>query len=229
MAIIKKYPSNVESVVRHFPGIYTVSFKSLDKPYKYLPGQFLHLALDEYDPSAQWPESRCFSMQTCDRESSIKITYSVKGIFTKRMSEELSEGKKVWLKMPYGELFTTKHPKENAVFIAGGTGVTPFLSLFTSDMFKEYLKPVLYLGVRNKNYHIYGKEIEAASAMNPSFRVFILDQEIDGMLDIGNIYNENREGLTFFISGPPVMIKNFKRFLLDKSIPECAVRTDEWE
>ncbi len=232
MAIIKKYLSRVECVTPHFPGIFTLSMRSLDKPYKYLPGQFLHLALDKYDPSAPWPESRCFSMQTCESDSMIKITYSVKGVFTGRMAGEIAAGKNLWLKLPYGELFSRPHSKDKTVFIAGGTGVTPFLSLFTSGLFAEYANPRLYLGVRSKDYYIYDKEIAKAKEINPSFRAFIIDQEDKGMLDIARILNENpagSAGSVFFISGPPVMTLNFKRYMLDKGVPEVFVRTDEWE
>ena len=88
-----------------------MEFKSLGR-YKYYPGQFLHLAIDhEYDGSGQWPESRCFSMQSNPDEKTIKITYAVKGRFTKQMEEKLKIGSEVWLKLPYGDLFTQPHKK----------------------------------------------------------------------------------------------------------------------
>lgn len=147
MAIIRKYKAKVEQILNPLPDIFTVSFSS-EKKFKYLPGQFLHLALDEYDGVGQWPESRCFSMQSNSEEKEIKITYSAIGKFTKRMANELREGKEVWLKLPYGDIFQRGHDKKNCVFIAGGTGVTPFLSLFKSDEFNEYINPKIYLGFR---------------------------------------------------------------------------------
>lgn len=229
MALIKKYPSVIESINNPFPGIYVLTFKSLEKPYKYLPGQFLHLALDKYDPSAAWPESRCFSMQSSDQDEFIRITYSVKGAFTTRMANELKTGKEIVLKLPYGELFSKPHSREKTVFIAGGTGVTPFLSLFTHTDFSSYVEPKLYLGVRDKNYHIYQKELDKASALNPGFQQNIVFQDSDGMLKIENIYRENQGSSAFFISGPPVMIKTFKKFLLEKGLSDDNIRTDDWE
>ena len=82
----------------------------------------MHLALDEYDPSSGWPESRCYSMQTSPVNEFIKITFSVKGKFTTRMADELKQGKIIDLKLPYGDFFQQDHSKENVVFIAGGTG-----------------------------------------------------------------------------------------------------------
>ena len=130
--LAKKYKSIVVSILNPFSGIYTVEFASERGNYKYLPGQFLHIALDEdYDGSSQWPDSRCFSMQSNPIEETIKITYAVKGVFTHQMEQQLMVGSEVWLKLPYGDLFTQPHNKTNTVFIAGGTGITPFLSLFT--------------------------------------------------------------------------------------------------
>src|SRR3989339_1953531 len=124
MAIVKKYKATVVEINNPLPDIFTISF-SCDKKFQYNPGQFLHLALDESDGIGQWPESRCFSMQSSPNEKTLKITFAVKGNYTKRIAHELQEGKKVWLKLPYGDLFSQDHSLINCVFIAGGTGITP--------------------------------------------------------------------------------------------------------
>ncbi len=160
MAITKKYKTEIVSILNKIDGVYTIEFRSLDKPFKYSPGQFLHLAIDEYDPAGQWPESRCFSMQSAPGEDLIRITYAAKGQFTSRMQQELKPGKLVTLKLPYGELFTQPHNKTNTVFIAGGTGITPFLSLFTHESFNEYINPHIYLGFRSNEYNIYQEELD---------------------------------------------------------------------
>jgi ferredoxin-NADP reductase len=150
--LVKKYKTEIVSIQTPITGVYTLELSS-EKKFKFAPGAFLHLALDEYDPSGAWPESRCFSIQTSPEEENIKITYAVKGRFTQRMEKELFVGKSVWLKLPFGDLFTQEHSKENAVFVAGGTGITPFLSLFTDKSCAEYLNPSLYLGFRNRDLH----------------------------------------------------------------------------
>jgi len=229
MAIIKKYKSIIQSIENPLPDVFVVTIKSLEKPFKYLPGQFLHLALDSYDPSSAWPESRCFSIQSNGNEEIIKLTFSVKGKFTKRMSEELKNGKEVWLKLPYGELFTKEHDKNNCVFIAGGTGITPFFSLFTSDQFTDYINPILYFGLKNKSYNIYNDELEKSLSKNNNFIIKLLHQDKDGIIDIQKILNDYNIDKTFFISGPPVMIKNFKNYLLGNGVSSDRIKTDDWE
>jgi ferredoxin-NADP reductase len=187
------------------------------------------LALDEYDLSGAWPESRCFSIQTSPDEENIKITYAVKGRFTQRMEQELSVGKFVWLKLPFGDLFTQEQSKENVVFIAGGTGITPFLSLFTDKSFSEYRNPALYLGFRNRDLCFYQKDLEKAKRINSELKIIVFYQDTDGIIDIEQIYSSHSDAGAFFISGPPVMIKNFKQYLLGKGVGENRVKTDDWE
>ena len=228
MAIIRKYLAEIINIKNPIPETYVLTIKT-EKVFKFKPGQFLHLALDEYDPSAAWPDSRCFSMQTPGGEKELKITYATKGKFTKRMKEELQIGKKIWLKLPYGEIFSTNHNKNNCVFIAGGTGITPFLSLFNDQMFKEYENPYLYLGVRSSSYDLYQDEINKSYKINSSFKHLIVNQETDGILNIENIFKTHDSDSTYFISGPPVMIKTFKDFLLSNKVNPENIRTDDWE
>ncbi len=225
--MIKKYLARVVAIHNHIDGVYTLELESLDKPFKYEPGQFLHLAMDEYDPSGQWPDSRCFSMQSAPSEELIRITYAVKGQFTNRMQHELKPGKQVTLKLPYGDLFTQPHNKANTVFIAGGTGITPFLSLFTHESFNEYTNPRIYLGFRSKEYNIYHEELNRSCNSSKFVKYFF--ENTDGVIDINSIYNKNCTNVDYFISGPPVMIKEFKQALIANGISANHVLTDDWE
>ena len=226
--LARKYLSEVVSVQNPFKGIFTVEFKSLERPYKYAPGQFLHIAIDEeYDGIGQWPESRCFSMQSDPAEDVIRITYAVKGNFTQEMERVLKPGREVWLKLPFGELFTQPHSKSGTVFIAGGTGVTPFLSLFTHESFREYVNPRIYLGYKNEDYFIYQKELAAIKNDNAQITVFFENR--DGVIDIVKIHEQNGNDSSYFISGPPVMIKIFKNKLISLGVPAENVLTDDWE
>ena len=226
--LVKKYQAEIISILNPASGVYTLEL-SAQKPFKYAPGNFLHLALDEYDPSSAWPESRCFSIQTCPEETNIKITYAVKGRFTQRMEKELSVGKQIWLKLPFGDLFTQEHDKRNTVFIAGGTGITPFLSLFTGKSFAEYTNPHLYTGFRNQAFNFYQIELGKAKEINPELQTTVFYQDTDGIIDIESIYNTHPNAGSFFISGPPAMIKSFKQYLLLKGMREDRIKTDDWE
>ncbi len=226
--IIKKYKSVVTSLSNPIEGICTVEFKSLVGDYRYAPGQFLHLALDiDFDGSGQWPESRCFSMQSNPEEENIRITYSVKSRFTKMMQQELRVGSKVWLKLPYGDLFSRSHNKSNTVFIAGGTGVTPFLSLFNHRSFADFTNPKIYLGFRSPEYNIY--ENELVRLTNSSHLMNCRYENLNGRLNIEHIFNENGQFPDYFISGPPEMIKSFRHYLVSFGVSPLHIKSDDWE
>jgi Na+-transporting NADH:ubiquinone oxidoreductase subunit NqrF len=54
-------------------------------------------------------------------------------------------------------------------------------------------------------------------------------QDEVGVIDIDSIYKENGDLSSYFISGPPQMIKNFKLFLLEKGVDSNNILTDDWE
>jgi len=226
MSIVKKYSAEVVSIENPFDKLFIIKMKSLSGYFKYSPGQFLHLAIDKYDPSEGWPDSRCFSMQSTTRDDFIKITYAVKGVFTQRMASELTIGKLVTLKLPYGDLFTQYHSKENTIFISGGTGITPFLSLFTNPNFSSYINPCLYAGFRAKKLNLYHDEIEIAKQLNIGLKVKNIYQDEDGILDIKQIFTNSSSGSCFFISGPPLMIKSFRNFLAEQGVGREKIKTD---
>ena len=229
MTVIKKYKAIVNKIEKHFENLYTLELKSLGKPFKFEAGQFLHLAIDDTDFSEQWPESRCFSMQSSPNEDIIRITYSVKGYFTTRMENELIIGKNILLKLPYGELFSKKHNKNNTVFIAGGTGITPYISLFNDDSFTSYNHPTIYDGFRNEEMNLYKNELTLAKKINPELKVSIIYQDKVGIMDIETILKDSKTDCSFFISGPPLMINSFKQFFISKGVHENRIITDDWE
>src|SRR5258708_38967525 len=52
----------VENIIDHGDHVYTLALR-LERPApRFRAGQFLHLALDPYDPSGFWPEPRVFSL-----------------------------------------------------------------------------------------------------------------------------------------------------------------------
>jgi NAD(P)H-flavin reductase len=221
----KKYKSALISIENPISGLYSLEFRSLGGKFRYFPGQFLHLALDpDYDGSGQWPDSRCFSMRSNPDQETIKITYSVKGKFTSQMERQLKIGSEVWLKLPYGDLFLQPHNKVNTVFIAGGTGITPFLSLFTHSSFREYSNPKIYLGFKSESHNLYVNELMLIK--DTYVKVFL--EDINGSLDIEWIFLENGLDCDYLISGPPLMISSFKNALVSNGLPVKQIITDDW-
>ena len=131
MAVVRKIPCVVRTVTDHGEHVYTVELQPSMPVPQFRPGQFLHLALDPYEPGGFWPESRVFSIASSPAERDrLAITYAVKGAFTTRMERELAAGGRAWVKLPYGEFVVD--PARDAVLFAGGTGITAFTA-FLAD------------------------------------------------------------------------------------------------
>ena len=93
MAVVRKIPCVVRAVTDHGERVYTVELEPSSPVPRFKPGQFLHLALDPYEPGGFWPESRVFSIASSpDERDRLAITYAVKGTFTSRMERGLAPG-----------------------------------------------------------------------------------------------------------------------------------------
>jgi len=249
MANPVKLQAEVTSVTSFGTGIYEVRLKPLGRVPRFKAGQFLHLTVDEYDPTGGfWPESRVFSIASNHTDPELCIVYSVKGTYTKKMESRLAVGKTVWLKLPYGEfsIDQTHHADSDVVLIAGGTGVSPYIpylaSLGADAVPGKRIR--LYYGARLCSNVLFPELIDNCARSVPAFGATIqIENESadglklektrkkDGRLDIAEILKETEElrDRVFFLSGPPVMINSFKQKLLENNIQSTHIKIDEWE
>ena len=237
MASPKKLQAIVTSVIHHSDNVIEYLFLPEGRIPSFYPGQFLHLAIDPYDPCQNWPESRVFSIANAPGKSHIRIVISVKGHFTARMASELSEGSRVWLKFPYGN-FTFPDSDNSLVLIAGGTGISPYISYLEHCVEKNARQAIyLYYGVRDERYIIFNQLLEKCIATLPLFNYTVYcEGEIQnknlnilpGIIDCNQILKENSSNSGFFISGPPLMIATIKNTLLEHGILPDRIFIDEW-
>jgi NAD(P)H-flavin reductase len=244
MANPKKVKAELSDLISYGEQVYKLVFQLEKKLPKSKAGQFLHLTLDDFDPTTgYWPESRVFSIASCsDDRMRVTIVYSVKGFYTKRMEERLKIGSSVWLKAPYGEFIISNYlaDDETAVLIAGGTGVSPFIPFLNN--IPERVKVQLNYGLRNSELMIFEDEIQNAVDISKIDLALYIEKNnkpinwnnsvtvYDGVLSIKNILSDvkNIESSKYFISGPPLMIDLFMKQLIDSGISKEKIIIDEW-
>ena len=242
MAPVRKLRCTVRQIVAHGCGVYSLALDPEERLPVWRPGQFLHLALDEYDPSGFWPDSRPFSIANSPaKDSGLRISFAVKGQFTTRLERELVEGRRVWVKLPYGEFVVDGGSP--AVLIAGGTGITAF------SAFIEALKPGqahdihLFYGARSVDLLIY-RELAAQVArsvprFSPEYFVEAPPGEAalssdfrphHGRLNIEVIWPRLAHPLdhTYYLSGPPAMLLALSNDLRARGVPQEQIRIDAW-
>lgn len=235
MGVVRKLTGEVIAVRSHGDQVFSVEIRPECMLPAFRPGQFLHLALDAYDPSACWPESRVFSIASSPRERGcLRLLYSVKGVFTTRMANELVVGRRVWLKLPYGDFVVDG--TRGAVLIAGGTGLSAFLG-FMDGLEANHSAPVMLLyGARQEHLLIERDRIEAARERVPVMRTFFFAEHGGGPgVLAGRVspavlrHCELDETTVYYLAGPPPMITVLREALYAGGVASGRVRVDAWE
>jgi ferredoxin-NADP reductase len=238
MPVPRKLRCEVSRVIDHGEQVYSVFLSPEKRLPHFLPGQFLHLALDPYDPSSFWPESRVFSIASSPSDQQdLCITYAVKGEFTARLEKELVGGKEVWVKLPYGEFIINNN--SDVVLFAGGTGMTAFSAYIDQLENNQENSISLFYGALNFDLLIYKAMIDQKVEMCPKLNAWYYfedghsqgDREIKGTLSVSSAFGYLIKPLEkeYYLSGPPGMLKSLQSDLLSNSIPGERIKIDAWE
>src|SRR6185312_15394533 len=233
MPVSQKLPCVVERVVAHGERVYTVALRPHRPVPRFRAGQFLHLALDPYDPSGFWPESRAFSIASSAADRRIvTITYAVHGTFTIRMERELSEGATVWIKLPYGDFVVDG--STDVVLFAGGTGITAFTAFLQGLPPGSARAVVLAYGARRSDLLIYRDTIEECARRLPSLDVAYFAEDADsgdsshpqsGRISVAALWPRVAEPSSthYYIAGPPLMLRDVGNDLRERGISSEAI------
>jgi ferredoxin-NADP reductase len=238
----------VDSIADHGGRVYTVDLLPASPVPHFRPGQFLHLTVDEYDPAGFWPESRVFSIASSPLDRKLlRICYAVKGRYTARMEQILKAGGEVWVKLPYGDFVIRE--QEDAVLIAGGTGISAFTA-FIEALPAGRERPLwLVYGARNGGLFLFHEAILKQVARVPAFKaIFFIEspdperditlglsaanvEAIPGRIQLEAVWNRIPEvrRKVFYLSGPPVMLKELSAGLKERMVVPDNIRIDAWE
>lgn len=246
MATPQKLRCRVQKITDHGDNVYTVDLEPERPLSRFKPGQFLHLTLDDYDPSGFWPESRVFSIASSPAQrNDLRISYSVKGRYTARMENELQVGRWVWVKLPYGDFVI--RDTNNVALLAGGTGITAFIAFIEGLADAFYNNVFLAYGARKPELLLYRDLIDAKEGANNGFRAsyFVetedknksdstkaqLPEFFTGCLSLEAIWNqlENPREAIYYIAGPLAMIQAMTGNLLKKDVSPEMIKVDAWE
>ena len=236
-----KFSAEVINILRHGDDVATYEFRCLMPRPRWKPGQFLHLALDAYDPSGHWPESRCFTMASGSLEMDhVRLTIAAKGTFTRRILAELQPGRLVWMKAPYGDFVVRTSHEQDVVLIAGGTGVTPFVAFMEDALVRGLQGNVwLHYGARNQDLLVFRQLADRCAERFPMFRVAYYAETgtttgttVNGRIDLQRAFGSAGDGraATYYLCGPQEMVACFSaRLTAVLGVPPEHVKVDHWQ
>lgn len=141
--LYKQLISNNEEIS---PGVHLISFK---RSTDFLPGQVVKIGVDKTNPP------RIYSICSGNQEDEIRILFNIKddGFLTPKLAAMIP-GDQIYVSEPYGSFLGTNEP---AWWIATGTGIAPFYSMYRSGMSENKL---LIHGVRSLNQFYFEDELE---------------------------------------------------------------------
>lgn len=203
----------------------------------HLPGQFAFIELKQ---GAGAGEEHPFTIASSPEQRELAFTIRAAGDFTSRI-EEFMPGTKVIVHGPFGRFSADLYPEETElVFIAGGVGLTPFLSMLRAMRSHGAMRPVTVLhACRNEQDLLMRQELAGMAESSAGLLrvVHILSSpddtwqglcgRIDGEL-IRQHLGEHSDARGFYVCGPPGMMTAAVVALRQLGISKARIHTERF-
>lgn len=198
----------------------------LEEEFKFIPGQYLNLTLNINGKE----EVRSYSICSGLNEAlAIGVKKVENGLVSAFLNETLKVGDEVRVSFPIGN-FTLSEKAGNYVAIAGGSGITPILSISKSIHASDHQKLSLIYANRDEQSIMFENDISAFSPDKVSVTHVFSEQEKEGYLFgmmteemITKIIKNDLSLLKsngFYICGPEKMIINAQNVLKTFGVPD---------
>jgi predicted ferric reductase len=226
--LVKTYRYVVEDIKPFEDKIWEVSLKPAHgKAIKFKPGQF---AFVKFSSKVLSREAHPFSFSSFDGES-LKIAIKEAGDYTKKVGG-LTKGDTADIEGPFG-IFSFKNIKnENQIWIAGGVGITPFLSMLRSlgEKDRDY-KIDFYFSVKDKSCLAFKDEIESIARINKNLNVIFWTTDTNGFISAEKIKSQTTSLMQrdILICGPGVMMSTLKKQFLNLGFEKGNLHTEEFK
>ena len=218
----------------------TLAFR-FEKPagFDFKAGQAVVLELLD-PPAGDGQKRRTFSLVSAPFETTLVIATRMRDTAFKRALKALPEGADVKLVGPIGQ-FTLVDAARPAVFIAGGIGITPFMSMLrqaSRDRSPQRLL-LLYSNRRPEDAAFLG-ELQELERQNGNFRLLATMTDMSsstrkwdgetGLID-ADLIRRSAGGLNapvYYVVGPPAMVVAMQETLRRIGAAEDDIRSEEF-
>lgn len=247
--LVRRHPYRVEAANRLDEFVTEVVMEPLASPLAFTPGQFVFvnfrsLAMsEELRPFELSMEHQVFSFRagevgnqfhpfsitSAPGERALMITVKAVGDYTRAL-RMLEVGAEAVVEGPYGSFSHQNVPRERQLWIAGGIGVTPFLSMARGLGEHDRLDVDFYYCVEREEEAHFLDELLWIAARRPGFRVVLVPRDRDGFLSAERMAAEQPDlrDADVLICGPPAMIESLRSQLAAAGVPPEQIHAEEF-
>ncbi|GLY40654.1 CDP-6-deoxy-delta-3,4-glucoseen reductase [Amycolatopsis sp. NBRC 101858] len=185
-----------------------------DQSLKFFPGQYLDFAIPDSE------ETRSFSMaNTSARDGLLEFVIKIypDGLFSRFLDTDVAVGDRLRVTGPFGVFTLRDNPGKDLVFVGGGAGMAPILSLLRSMAERGIdRKATYYYGARREADLCFHAELRELEEKLPNFRyVPALSEPGDdswhgetGLItDVLRRAGLDLTGADAYVCGPPPMVE----------------------
>jgi propane monooxygenase reductase subunit len=202
---------------------------------KFFPGQYMDIAVPGTD------QVRSFSMaNTSSRGGLLEFVIKVypDGLFSEFLAQRLSVGDRLELTGPFG-VFTLRDSEADLVFVGGGAGMAPILSLLRSMADRGiHRKATFFYGARTRDDLCFEDELASIGERLPNFSYVPAlseaddsepwDGEVGFITDIVKKYETDLSGADSYVCGPLPMVEAAIDVLSGLGAPEKNIYYDKF-
>ncbi len=195
-----------------------------ENPFKWAAGQYLIYKLAHENEDLRG-RTRFFTISSSPFEKNPSITTRITKSSSsfKKALNSLKPGDIIEAKGPDGDFVVDSFTKTH-VFIAGGIGITPYISIL-KQLVKSKKKVRIILFYANKNKQIpFKKDLDEISAKDKDIKVnYVLSpRKINSFM----LKKHLIPGALYYISGPDAMVEDITRELIKLGVKEKNIKND---
>jgi len=204
-------------------------------------GQAVDLTLVDPPETDAKGSRRAFSIVSAPFETELTFATRARDSAFKRVLRQLAPGARVQMDGPFGSLTLHSNRSRPAVFIAGGIGITPFMSILRQALHDKLpqVMTLLYSNRRPEDAAFLAELQELERGHRGRFR--LLPTMTDG---VGAVGWDGRRGLmdadlirsviagpsrpVFYVVGPPGMVAGMRQVLSGMGVEDDDVRSEDF-
>ncbi len=208
--------------------------------FVFKPGQAIDVVLP--DPAADAQSARhTFSIVSAPYQDEVVIATRMRDSAFKRGLKALPIGSHAAIEGPFGSLTLHKDRARAAVFIAGGIGITPFMSMLqqaAKDRSPQSL--LLIYSNRRPEDAAFLADLQALERRSETFRLIATMTELDALRDhwdgqTGLIDGSMIKGAVarlpapiYYVAGPPGLVQALRTALSDAGVDDDDIRSEDF-